>query len=258
MVTIIEAIVLAMIQGLTEWLPVSSSGHLVIAQIFLDLNPPLIFDVMLHFGTLIVVIVMFRKDILDITKALVKGDFNSEEGKFTSYVIIGSVPIAIIAVTFYDVIKSLFSNLLAAGLALLVTGYILFVSEKRLGNRPLNAIDSLLIGLAQGVAIIPGISRSGLTISAGLLRKINKITAFKYSFLLSVPAILGATIMEVKDLVLGNVEVLPIAVGVSVSMLVGYVSLKLLQKIVLQERFHLFSYYCWVVGIIVVVLSITG
>jgi len=258
MVTVIEAIVLAVIQGLTEWLPVSSSGHLVIAQNFLGLSPPLIFDVMLHFGTLIVVIVMFRKDILDIFKTLVKGNFKTQEGKLALHIIIGSMPIAVIGVTFHDGIKLLFSNLLASGLALLVTGCILFVSEKRLGNKTMNAIDSLFIGLAQAIAIIPGISRSGLTISTGLLRKIDKMTAFRYSFLLSVPAILGATIIEAKDLVLGNVEVLPIVVGVSVSMLVGYVSLKLLQKIVLQERFHLFAYYCWAVGIVVVVLSIFG
>jgi undecaprenyl-diphosphatase len=258
MVTLIEAVVLAVIQGLTEWLPVSSSGHLVIAQNFLGLSPPLIFDVLLHFGTLIVVVVMFRKDILDIFKILVKGNFKTQEGKFALHIIIGSIPIAVIGVIFYDGIKSLFSNLLAAGMALLVTGCVLFVSEKRLGSKTMNTLDSLLIGLAQAIALIPGISRSGLTISTGLLRKIDKMNAFRYSFLLSVPAIIGATIIEVEDLVLGNVEMLPIVVGVSVSTLVGYVSLKLLQKIVLRERFHLFAYYCWVVGIIVVVLSVVG
>ncbi|MEJ2126609.1 MAG: undecaprenyl-diphosphate phosphatase, partial [Candidatus Bathyarchaeota archaeon] len=100
------------------------------------------------------------------------------------------------------------------------------------------------------------ISRSGVTISTGLLRKIDKTTAFRYSFLLSVPAVLGATIIEVKDLVLGNVEVLPIAVGLIVSMLVGYASLKFLQKIVMSERFHLFAYYCWVVGIAILAFSL--
>jgi undecaprenyl-diphosphatase len=256
MVTLIEAVILAVIQGLAEWLPVSSSGHLVIAQHFLGLNPPLIFDVMLHFGTLIVVLVMFRNDVLDILKALVKGNFNSEEGKLALHLIIGSIPIAIIGVTFYGFIKSLFSNLLAAGLALLVTGCVLFISEKRSGAKKMNSLDSLLVGLAQGIAIIPGISRSGLTISTGLLRKIDKSTAFRYSFLLSVPAILGATIIEVKDLVVGNVDLFPIVVGVIVSMLVGYASLTLLQKIVMNERFHLFAYYCWGVGIAIVAFTL--
>lgn len=256
MVTLIEAVILALIQGLTEWLPVSSSGHLVIAQNFLDLNPPLIFDVMLHFGTLIVVIVMFRNYILDLFKTLVKGNFKTQEGKFVSDIIIGSIPIAIIGVIFYEDIKSLFSNLLATGLALLITGCVLFVSEKRLGNKKMNIIDSFLVGLGQAIAIVPGISRSGVTISTGLLRKIDKTTAFRYSFLLSVPAVLGATIIEVKDLVVGNVELLPIAVGVIVSMLVGYASLKFLQKIVMSERFHLFAYYCWVVGIAILAFSL--
>lgn len=256
MVTVIEAVILAIIQGLTEWLPVSSSGHLVIAQNFLGLNPPLVFDVMLHFGTLIVVLVMFRNDVLDIFKALLKRDFNTNEGKFTLHLIIGSIPIAIIGITFYSAINSLFSNLFAASIALLFTGCVLFVSEKRLGNKKMGTLDSLLIGLAQAVAIIPGISRSGLTISTGLLRKIDKTTAFKYSFLLSVPAVLGATIVELKDLVLGNMDVFPIIVGVIVSMLVGYCSLKLLQKIVMSEKFHLFAYYCWILGIALVLFAI--
>ena len=258
MVTLIEAVILAVIQGLTEWLPVSSSGHLVIAQNFLGLNPPLIFDVMLHFGTLIVVLAVFRNDILKILKALVKRNFNSQEGKFALHIIVGSIPIAIIGVTFYSFIKSLFSNLLAAGVALLVTGCVLFISEKRLGTKKMNTLDSLLVGLAQAIAIIPGISRSGLTISTGLLRKIDKATAFRFSFLLSVPAIIGATIIEVKDLVVGNVDVLPVAVGVIVSMLVGYASLKLLQKIVMTEKFHLFAYYCWAVGVTIVVFTLIG
>ncbi|WGM89132.1 MAG: undecaprenyl-diphosphate phosphatase [Candidatus Bathyarchaeum tardum] len=252
MVTTIEAIFLAVIQGLTEWLPVSSSGHLVIAQTFMGLNPPLIFDVMLHFGTLIVVLVMFRNDILAILKALLKRDFNTDEGKLSLYIIVGSVPIAIIGVTFYSEITSLFSNLFAVSIALLITGCVLFISEKRLGYKKMGIFDSVFIGLAQGVAIVPGISRSGLTISFGLLRKIDKTTAFRYSFLLSVPAIVGATAMELKDLVLGTVDLLPIIVGVIVSMLVGYASLKLLQKIVLSEKFHLFAYYCWAVGFILI------
>ncbi|MDG6222074.1 MAG: undecaprenyl-diphosphate phosphatase [Candidatus Bathyarchaeota archaeon] len=252
MVTIIEAILLAVIQGLTEWLPVSSSGHLVIAQTFLGLNPPLIFDVMLHFGTLIVVLVMFRNDILAILKALLKRDFNTDDGKLSLHIIVGSVPIAVIGVTFYSEITSLFSNLFAVSIALLITGCVLFISEKRLGYKKMGIFDSVFIGLAQGVAIVPGISRSGLTISFGLLRKIEKTTAFRYSFLLSVPAIVGATAMELKDLVLGTVDLLPVIVGVIVSMLVGYASLKLLQKIVLSEKFHLFAYYCWAVGVVLI------
>jgi undecaprenyl-diphosphatase len=255
-VTLIEVFILAVIQGLTEWLPVSSSGHLVITQTVLGLNIPLIFDVMLHVGTLIVVLTVFRKDIVDIIKALFKRDFETEEGKLALLIAVGSVPIAIIGFVFYDLFKSLFSNLLAVGLALLITGCVLFFSEKRLGNKKMGILDSLLIGLAQGVAIIPGVSRSGVTVATGLLRKIDKATAFRYSFLLSVPAVIGATVMESKDLVVGNLDMVLLILGATVSMIVGYVSLKLVQKIVMNEKFHLFAYYCWTIGIAIILFTI--
>ncbi len=254
--TLIEVFILAVIQGLTEWLPVSSSGHLVITQTVLGLSIPLIFDVMLHVGTLIVVLTVFRKDIVDIIKALFKRDFETEEGKLALLIAVGSVPIAIIGFVFYDIFKSLFSNILAVGLALLITGCVLFFSEKRLGNKKMGILDSLLIELAQGVAIIPGVSRSGVTVATGLLRKIDKATAFRYSFLLSVPAVIGATVMESKDLVVGNLDMVPLILGATVSMIVGYVSLKLVQKIVMNEKFHLFAYYCWTIGIAIILFTI--
>jgi undecaprenyl-diphosphatase len=252
MVTLIEIFILAVIQGLTEWLPVSSSGHLVITQKILGLNLPLIFDMMLHVGTLIVVLTVFRKDIADIIKAVVKRDFENEKGKLALFIVVGSVPIAIIGFIFHDVIESLFSNLLAVGIALIITGSVLFFSEKRLGNRKMGFLDSLLIGLAQGITIIPGVSRSGITIATGLLRKIDKVTAFRYSFLLSVPAIIGAAVMESRDMILRNMDMVPLFLGATISMIVGYVSLKLLQKIIMNEKFHLFAYYCWTVGIAII------
>jgi undecaprenyl-diphosphatase len=252
MVTLIEVLILAVIQGLTEWLPVSSSGHLVITQTILGLNLPLIFDVMLHVGTLFVVLIVFRKDIVNIIKAVVKRDFETDEGKLVLFIVVGSVPIAIIGFLFHDVIESLFSNLLAVGVALIITGSVLFFSEKRKGNRKMGIIDSLLVGLAQGAAIIPGISRSGLTVATGLLRKIDKATAFRYSFLLSVPAVIGATAMQSRDIILGNMDIAPLFLGATISMIVGYASLKLLQKIVMNEKFHLFAYYCWTVGIAII------
>jgi undecaprenyl-diphosphatase len=256
MVTLIEVFILAVVQGLTEWLPVSSSGHLVITQKILGLNLPLIYSVMLHVGTLIVVLTVFRKDIAEIIKALVRRDFETEEGKLALFIAVGSVPIAIVGFVFYDFFKSLFSNLPAVGLALLITGCILFVSEKRIGNRKLGILDSLLIGLAQAFTIIPGISRSGVTVATGLLRKIDKATAFKYSFLLSVPAIIGATLVESKELALGNVDAVPLLLGATISMIVGYASLKLLQKIVMNEKIHLFAYYCWTVGAAIIIFTI--
>jgi len=256
MVTLIEVVILAVVQGLTEWLPVSSSGHLVITQKILGVNPPLIFDVMLHVGTLMVVLTVFRKDILEIIKAFVRRDFETEEGKLALFIIVGSVPIAIIGFVFYDFLKSLFSNLLAVGIALLITGCVLFFSEKRIGNRKIGILDSLLIGLAQGITIIPGISRSGVTLATGLLRRVDKAIVFKYSFLLSVPTVIGATVMESKELAVANVNMTPLFLGAIISMIVGYASLKLLQKIVMNEKFHLFAYYCWTVGLAIIIFTI--
>jgi undecaprenyl-diphosphatase len=247
--TLLEIVILAVIQGLTEWLPISSSGHLVIAQKYLGLNLPLVFSVMLHTGTVIVVLVAFRKDIAHIVKALVKRDFETEEGRMALFIAAGSVPIAFIGFFLHDFFETLFSNLMAVGLALLTTGVILFFSEKRRGNRKLSILDSLIIGVAQAIAIIPGVSRSGVTVATGLLRKIDKATAFKYSFLLSIPAVLGATALESRELVVGNVDVIPLFLGAIISMIVGFASLKLLQRIVMREKFHLFAYYCWTVGL---------
>jgi len=256
MVTIIEALILAIIQGLTEWLPVSSSGHLVIAQQFLGLNPPLIFDLLLHIGTLVVVIMAFRKDILNILKTLVKRDLSSTEGKLAFFIVVGSVPIAILGVLFRENIEQLLSNILAVGVALLINGGVLFFSEKRKGNKKMGTLDSILIGIAQAAALIPGLSRSGLTVSTGLLNKIDKQTAFRYSFLLSIPAILGATLFEFRDIAAINIELTSIVVATVLSMIVGYVSLKMLHRIVMSERFHLFAYYCTIVGGAIIIYTI--
>jgi undecaprenyl-diphosphatase len=120
----------------------------------------------------------------------------------------------------------------------------------------MGTLDSLLIGVAQALTIIPGISRSGVTVATGLLRKIDKTTAFRYSFLLSVPAVIGATFMESKDLIMGNVDMIPLFLGATASMIVGYASLKLVQKIIMNEKLHLFAYYCWTIGIAIILFTI--
>jgi undecaprenyl-diphosphatase len=230
----------------------SSFGHLVIVEEYLGLELPLIFNVMLHLGTMFVVLVVFWRDIINIVKALVSLDFKTDEGKLALLIAVGSVPTALIGFFFHDIFESFSHNLLAVGVALLITGFVLFVSERRKTDRELSYLDSLLIGTAQGIAITPGISRSGVTIATGLLRRVKKEIAFKYSFLLSVPAVIGATAMESRDLVVGNVDVVALFLGAITSMIVGYISLKFLQKIVMKEKFHLFAYYCWIVGLITV------
>jgi undecaprenyl-diphosphatase len=199
---------------------------------------------------------MFWRDIAEILKALIKLDFKTEEGKLALYIAIGSVPTAFIGFLFRDIFESFFHNLFAVGIALLITGSFLYVSERRKNGKELGWLDSLLIGIAQGIAIIPGISRSGATITTGLLRKVEKEKAFRYSFLLSMPAIIGATATESMRVNVGDVDAAVMLLGVIISLVVGYVSLKLLLKVVLREKFHLFAYYCWTVGAIVILSQV--
>ena len=257
--SLIETLILAIVQGVTEWLPISSSGHLVVVQQYLlHEQPPLIFDVALHIGTLCVVLAVFRRELISILKALVKLDFKSEEGKLGVFIAVGSIPTALIGYFFHDMLESFFYNVLVVGMALVVNGVFLFFSERRGDGRRVDFLDSLLIGVAQGTAIIPGISRSGLTIATALLRKVEKKTAFAFSFLLSVPAVIGAAILESArawasdELVISGLDTATMFFGVVVSMIIGYISLKLLQKIVMSKRLHLFAYYCWIVGIAIV------
>ncbi|MDH5438618.1 MAG: undecaprenyl-diphosphate phosphatase [Candidatus Bathyarchaeota archaeon] len=250
---IIETLILALVQGITEWLPISSSGHLVIVQEWMGLEElPLLYPVTLHVGTLCVVLLTFRKDIAEIFKALVRLDFKSEEGKLALYIAVGSVPTAAIGFFFHDIFGSFFYSLLAVGIALLATGSFLYISERRKNGRELGCLDSLLMGIAQGVAIIPGISRSGATITTGLLRRVEKEKVFRYSFLLSIPATIGAAVTESVNLNVTNVDTATLLLGTVTSMIVGYASLKLLSKIVLRERLHLFAYYCWIVGMMLI------
>jgi undecaprenyl-diphosphatase len=258
MVSSVETVIFGIIQGLTEWLPVSSSGHLAIAKEFFDWQPPIIFYVLLHIGTLVVIVAFFRRDIAEILKALVRRDFESEDGKLGIFVMLGSVPTTVIGYVFRDIFASFFDNLLIVGGALLATGVLLFVSKRRKNNKALSYLDSFFIGIAQGIAIIPGVSRSGATISTGLLRSVNKEVAFKFSFLLSIPAVLGAAVAQLGDLnlLVSNGDVAAVVVGVLVSMVVGYLSLKALQRIVMKQKFHLFAFYCWAAGILVVLSQI--
>jgi len=221
----------------------------------MGLGLPVFFDVVLHVGSLLVVLIVFWGEILKIFRAVVRLDFKSEEGKLALYIVLGSIPTAAIGFIFRDLFESFFNNLLAVGTAFMVTGSFLFVSERRKNQtKQLNYLDAVLIGVAQGVALIPGISRSGITITTGLLRKVDKQTAFTFSFLLFIPAVVGATIttaVETENLIFANVDYASMLLGLATTVVVGYASLRLLRKIVLRERFHLFAYYCWFIGFVV-------
>lgn len=198
----ILAMILAVVQGLTEWLPVSSSGHLVLFQSILNYHPGLAFDVALHFGTLMAVFVYFGKDIIDIIEALLKGKWRSENGKLGILIVIATIPAAIIGYLLNKVFESAFNSLIVVAFGFGVTGLTLIIAsidfKKNIKKMPTYK-DSMLIGFAQVVAILPGVSRSGSTISAGLLTGLNEKSAMKFSFLMSIPVIFGAGILEIGN-----------------------------------------------------------
>jgi len=238
----IEYILLGIVQGLTEWLPVSSSGHLVIFEQLFNIKVDLFFNIALHFGTLLVLLLFFWKDIFRLSK------------KWIICIGIGSIITGAIGFLFYDILKSMFSSLLAVSLGLIFTSLILFSTKRYNGNSKLGIIDSIFIGAAQAIAIIPGVSRSGMTISTGLFRNVKKEEVFKFSFLLSMPAIFGALLYEGSKVGFNfNVNYI---IGFVASIIIGYLSLNFLRDIVKKRKLHYFGYYCLIVGIAMLFVSI--
>ena len=254
-----EAIVLGIIQGLTEFLPVSSSGHLALAQYFFGMKEPqLLFDVMPHVGTLGAVVVIFRRDILDVFSAIfgrepVSQQMTKKSGRmFALFIIVGSVPTVIIALLFNTFVEQLFVTPLFVSGMLFVTGIILWLSGRfRSVDAPhsgLNTINVLIIGIAQGLAVLPGISRSGSTISTALMRGVDRAEAARYSLLLSVPAILGATVLELKDVSGVDISVWTVVAGTITAFVVGYLAIRILLRELRKGNFSKFAYYCWAIG----------
>jgi len=246
----LQSIVLGLIQGLTEWLPISSSGHLVLAQRLMNLTVPVGVDVMLHLGTLLSVVIFFWRDIKEILVSVFNRDMRDENFKLFTYVLIGSVPTAVIGFFLMKFFESLFLDVRAVGVGFLVTGLLLLLSRFRNGNKKLGWKSSLLIGTVQGVSIAPGISRSGSTISTGLFSGVKKEDVFKYSFLLSIPAIIGATIMEYGSVNMNDLCTCS-AAGLVVAAFVGYFAIKAVKKILISDKFYWFAAYCFVLGAVV-------
>lgn len=259
--TVIQALILGAVQGLTEFLPVSSSGHLVIFQHLLGLeNTPLAFDVLVHMGTLLAVFVAFWDDIA----ALLKKPWS----KLTFLIVVGCIPAAAVGILLEPIFEETFKSLLVVGLGLLITGAVLMVSEKWALAKPgLKEIeetsywDVLFVGLLQAIAIVPGISRSGSTISAGLLAGMERPFAARFSFLLSIPVILGAGLMELKDLGTGALEAISsaaIMAGLLSAALFGYIAIKVVLRLVNQGRLSVFSWYVWALGLLTLGLYFLG
>jgi undecaprenyl-diphosphatase len=259
---LLQSIFLAVVQGLTEFLPLSSSGHLVFFQSLFGLKePPIFFDVMLHLGTLLSVVVYFRRDILGIIKGVAstlrRKEENREGTKLFLWIILASIPTGLMGVFFKDWFESLFSRPKLVGGMLMLTGLILWLTRwAKKEGKPLGRMgwfEAILIGIAQGVAIIPGISRSGATISTGLFSGLDRELSGKFSFLLSIPAILGAMLLEFKEFDpasgLGTA-----LIGAAVAFGVGILALTLLITIIKMGKMFNFSYYCCGMGLLMIIL----
>ncbi len=269
-----EAILLGVIQGLTEFLPVSSSGHLVIVQSFIKgfQQPGVLFDVMLHFGTLLAVLVFFRKDILDILISLIpvgwlrnsKKDIDAMQvrsgRKMALYIITGTIFTGVIGLSCEDRIHHLFTSTTNVSFMLLVTGVLLFISDRFQGGRvekDMNIVDSIVIGIVQGISLIPGISRSGSTIAFGIFRGLDGQTAARFSFLLSIPAILGAVVLESRYIgMIPSGDIAIYLAGMVIAAVTGFLTLRLLLFIIKKHKLSIFAYYCWILGISTLIIKI--
>lgn len=252
---IIEMVFLSLIQGVTEWFPISSTGHLVIVQELFEMNVSVAFDIMLHLGTLIGVVLFLRKDLQSILRAFFKLDFSGETGKMLIYLVLGTIPISLAGFLLKGFFESMFKSLLATGIAMLLNGLILFSTRLAKPRKRLNALDSFLIGVSQAAAITPGISRTGITVSTGLLLGVENDEAYRFSLLLSIPSIIGGSIFKLQDVNFEQ-EYWMIAIGILATAAVGYLSLGKVRKYIVKQSFYKFAYYCLPVGAIIILLSI--
>jgi len=262
--TLAQAIALGALQGATEFLPVSSSGHLALAQSLIEgfSQPGVLFDVLLHVGTMIAVMIYFWRDIRDLATAPFRKDEAAvQHRKMLLLLIAGSIPTAIIGLTGKDFANGLFHNIPVVALMLIITGGILFVSERlRRGEnkKEIGFVDAILTGVAQGLAIIPGISRSGSTIATLLLRGIDGETAARFSFLLALPAVFGAALLSLDDIqAVAADQLISYAIGTGTALLIGLLSIHFLLAIIRRKRLYFFALYCWAVGALFLTLSLT-
>ncbi|MBQ7584006.1 MAG: undecaprenyl-diphosphate phosphatase [Lachnospiraceae bacterium] len=273
---ILQAILLGAVQGLAEFLPVSSSGHLAILQnlFHIEADTGMLFDVLLHIGTLTAIFVVFWKDIAKLILEFfgIVADFirrfrepdlivlSSAYRRFVLLIIVSTIPTAILGFIGRDFVEYASSTLLIPGIGLIITSILLFVCDRigdgRKGIKKITYLNAFEIGIAQGVATIPGISRSGATISACLMLGIKKETAVKYSFIMSIPAVLGAAVLELKDAAGASVTggtVIAYITGMVVAAVVGYFAIRVMINVVRRKRYLYFSIYCLVIGLVAII-----
>ena len=274
--TYLKAILLGLVQGIAEFLPISSSGHLAIARNLLNMEGagsiPEFFDVLLHLGTLIAVFAAYWSDIRDMVVELFRGigDLAHRSTptpvpparRLILLIIVGTLPLfAVLPIK--DKVLGLSNNMLFIGGALIVTGFLLFASDRvkkgRKNERTASLLDAVAVGVSQAVATVPGISRSGMTITSGCFVGFDRKFAVRFSFLLSIPAVLGANILSLKDAVEAGVDWSQVPVyliGVATAAVSGYLCIGLLRRIANKGKFGAFAYYCWAVGLLTIVVQL--
>jgi len=251
MLELLQAIILSIVQGITEWLPVSSSGHLALLQNVFGFQN-LAFDVFLHLASIFAVIIVFWKDIIKLFNFKEKGNL-----KYIGLLIIGIIPAGIVGVLFKNQIAAFFSSLLYLGIFFMFSGILIYFTKfSKVHKEKPNFLDTIFIGIFQAIAVLPGVSRSGATVSSGLFRGISKEGAVKFSFFMAIPIILGAALIELKDTALSQINYITLIVSFVVTLLVSIFAIKLLLKIIKGDKFYLFGIYDFILGACVVIFSL--
>jgi undecaprenyl-diphosphatase len=268
--SLLEVVLLGIVQGLTEFLPISSSGHLVLGEFLLKVKfDDISFEVFLHFGTFFSVVIVFRHTIQSMLKAVwLKAKsifvrkatpFDSEDWRLFWLIVAGSIPAGIAGMLFKNYVEKSFSSILFVSFMLLVTGTVLLLTQFfRPAREKLSFGDALLVGLAQAFAMLPGISRSGLTISTGIFKGVERSKAAEFSFLLSLPAILGASLLESKEVLShanSGQDLTIYLTGAVSAFVVGYLAIKFLLNVIKKGKFQYFAYYCFAVGFFFLIFS---
>ncbi len=273
--TYFEAVILGLVQGLAEFLPISSSGHLALLEQFFEISEEkvLLFAVLLHVGTLISVFIVYWKDIWEllVELCLTVRDLVTGKGlrlnertvrKLGVMIIVATIPTALIGVLFNDFFDSLYTSILPIGIGLIITGFMLTFAEKigsaNRGIKQMNFRNAVFIGVVQGIAICPGISRSGSTLFGSLICNLDRKFAVKFVFLISIPSILGSAILETPAAIEAGFDMEqfgPILVGMIIAAVSGLIAIKTMIKIVSDKKLNYFSYYVWLLGLAVVIYS---
>ena len=260
---LVQAMILGLIQGLAEWLPISSTAHLRVVEHFLGFVATPLFNVTLHIGTLVVVVFYFRKEVGNILLALVHLDFKSENGRLIPLIVVATIPTAIVGLLYVQFLEDTLQTMLAMEIALLAGATMVYISKNGRENTDVITYKTALtVGAAQGFAVFPGLSRSGVTVSTALLLGLKREEAFRFSFLLSIPAILGDLIVEAYkqrgQLAVQSIGSVELLAGVVVAMIAGYLAIELVSRIVASKRFHCFAFYTWLLGIALIALTLSG